>query len=76
MGKNGNTLGWGDAVGGSIYVLFGFLRCGDIVVPSDSFFDKTSHLAVGDAHVNNTSNPQYLQVNMKALKTDQFHQGV
>ena len=55
---------------------FGFLRCGEIVVPSDSTFDATSHLAAGDVQVDNTSNPQYIQVNIKVSKTDPFRQGV
>ena len=55
---------------------FGFLRCGEIVVPSDSTFNGTSHLAAGDVRVDNTSNPQYVQVNIKASKTDPFRQGV
>ena len=53
-----------------------FLRCGEVVVPSDSTFDETSHLAAGDVRVDNISDPHYLQVNIKASKTDPFRQGV
>ena len=50
-----------------------FFRCAEVVVPSDSTFDEASHLAAGDVR---TSDPHYLQVNIKASKTDPFHQGV
>ena len=33
-----------------------FLRCGEVVVPSDSTFDEASHLAAGDVR---TSHPHY-----------------
>ena len=55
---------------------FGFLRCGEVVVPSDLSFDATSHLAAGDVRVDDTSNPQYLQGHIKESKTDPFCQGV
>ena len=55
---------------------FGFLRCGEVVVPSDSTFDPTCHLASGDVRLDNTSNPQYIQVHIMASKMDPFRQGV
>ena len=55
---------------------FGFLRAGEVVVPSDSQFDPSSHLAYGDVRVDNTAAPQYLEVRIKASKTDPFRQGV
>ena len=55
---------------------FGFLRCREIVVPSDSTFNATTHVTVGDVRVDNTSNPQYIQVNIKTSKTDPFRRGV
>ena len=64
-------------MGGCMHVFFRFfLRCGEVVVPSDFTFDEASHLAAGDVRVDNTSDPHYLQVNIKASKTDPFHQGV
>ena len=51
---------------------FGFLRVGEIVVPSDSHFDPSSQLAFGDVHVNNVVTPHYLEVRIKASKTDPF----
>ena len=56
--------------------LFGFLRVGDIVVPSDSRFDSTSHLVFGDLRVNDVITPQYWKIRVKASKTDPFRQGV
>ena len=52
-----------------------FLRSGEIVVPSDSVFNVTNHSAGGDVQVD-ISNPNFLQVNIKASKTDRFRQGI
>ena len=55
---------------------FGFMRTGELVVPSDSGFDPSCHLAAGDVFVNNRSSPSYLVVNVKVSKTNPFRQGV
>ena len=55
---------------------FSFLRSGEVVIPSDSENDPVVHLSFGDVHVNNTTDPQFLEVIIKALKTDRFRQGV
>ena len=55
---------------------FGFLRSGEIVVPADSAYDRAVHLSGGDVRVDNTTDPQYLEVHIKASKTDSFHHGV
>ena len=55
---------------------FGFMRVGELVVPSDSGFDSSHHLAVGDVLVNNQTSPSYLVVSVKASKTDPFRQGI
>ena len=60
----------------SCMCFFGFLRSGEVVIPSDSAFDPSSHLSVGDVRVNDLSNPQFLEVNIKRSKTDPFRQGV
>ena len=49
----------------------GFLRSGEVVVPSDSAFDPSMHLAYGDVRADNTSSPQFLEVRIKASKTGQ-----
>ena len=55
---------------------FGFLRAGEIVVPSDQGFDGAIHLAYGDVRADNVVTPQYLEVRIKASKTDPFRKGV
>ena len=55
---------------------FGFLRSGEIVVPADSAYDRGVHLSWGDVRVDNTADPQYLEVHIKASKTDPFRHGV
>ncbi len=55
---------------------FGFLRSGEIVVPSETGYDQSSHLSFGDVRVDDRANPQYLEIHLKASKTDPFRQGV
>ena len=55
---------------------FGFLRVGEVVIPSDSSFDPSVHLAQGDVRVDSVTRPQYLEVTIKASKTDPFRRGV
>ena len=57
-------------------MLFWLSPGGRVVVPSDSQFDPSSHLAYGDVWVDNTAAPQYLEVRIKASKTDPFRQAV
>ena len=57
-------------------MLFGFLRAGELVVPSDSGFDPASHLAMGDVRVDSRSSPNYLVIRIKTSKTDPFRQGI
>ncbi len=60
----------------SCMCFFGFLRSGEVVVPSDSGFDATVHLAYGDVKLDNVASPRYLVVQIKASKTDPFRKGV
>ena len=55
---------------------FGFLWVGEIAVPSDFRFDPSSHLAFVDVCADNVVTPHYLEVRIKASKTDPFWQGV
>ena len=55
---------------------FGFLRSGEVVVPSDSDYDSSTHLSFGDVRVDSVDFPQYVEVRIKASKTDPFRQGV
>ena len=49
---------------------------GEIIVPSNSRFDPSSHLAFGDVCIDNVVTLHYLEVRIKASKTDPFWQGV
>ena len=56
----------------SCMCFFGFLRVGEIVIPSDSRFDPSSRLTFGDVRIDNVATPYYLEVRIKASKTDPF----
>ena len=55
---------------------FGFLRSGEVVVPTDGGYDPSIHLLFGDIRLDNARDPQFLEVMIKASKTDPFRQGV
>lgn len=55
---------------------FGFLRSGEVTIPSDKTFDPQLHLTFGDVLVDSTTEPSYIQVKIKASKTDPFRKGV
>ena len=46
------------------------------MVPSDKGYDPLVHLSVGDVKVDNRAKPAYLEVSIKASKTDIFRKGV
>ncbi len=55
---------------------FGFLRSGEITVPSDAAFDERTHLSFRDVSVDRLDNPSILKVRLKVYKTDPFRVGV
>ena len=55
---------------------FGFLRYGELTVPSESAYDEGAHLNFRDISVDSFANPQVLQVAIKRSKTDPFRTGV
>lgn len=55
---------------------FGFLRSGEVCTPSDTKFEPAVHLAYGDVRVNDYAVPQFLEVRIKASKTDPYRQNV
>ena len=59
----------------ALMCFFGFLRSGEVVIPTDSAFDPTTHLAYGDVRVDSTVSPTYLEVKLKSSKTDPFRMG-
>ena len=56
----------------SCMCFFGFLRTGEVVVPSDTGYDPTVHLTYGDVKVDEVQKPSYVEVTVKASKTDPF----
>ena len=55
---------------------FGFLRSGEVTLPSDSAFDPATHLTFDDIIVDDITNPTLLKLRLKASKTDPFRKGV
>lgn len=55
---------------------FGFMRAGELTVPSDQGYDPTIHLSLGDISVDNPADPGVLGVRLKASKTDPFRKGI
>ena len=49
---------------------FGFLRSGEITVPSDAAFDPSCHLTFQDATVNQVTDQQLLRVHLKTSPED------
>ena len=54
---------------------FGFLRTGEVVVPSQSQYDAEVHLSIDDVKLDSRIKPSYLIVQIKASKTDVFRKG-
>ena len=48
------------------FFFFGFLRSGEIVVPSAKEFEPGVHLSFGDVTLDNPEDPQVVQINIKA----------
>ena len=55
---------------------FGFLRSGEITVPSDAAFDAACHLTPVDVQLDSRESPALLRVQLKQSKTDPFQVGV
>jgi len=56
----------------SLLCFFGFLRSGELTVPTDSGLDDGVHLTFNDISVDCTEKPQVNCVRIKASKTDPF----
>ena len=59
----------------SCLCFFGFLRSGEVLAPSESHFDPGANLCFDDIWVDCLSHPTYMQVILKASKTDPFRLG-
>ena len=55
---------------------FGFLRCGEFTVPSQTDYDSDTHLSLTDIALDDKANPSVIQVTIKQSKRDPFRQGV
>lgn len=63
---------------GQPYIPFlgGFLRSGELTVPSDAAFDPGAHVCFSDVSLDSVTKPQVLKIRLKASKTDPFGKGV
>lgn len=48
------------------------MRSGEVVVPSQQGYDPMAHLSFGDVRVDSITNPQCIEIWIKASKTDPF----
>ena len=55
---------------------FGFLRSGELTVPSITGYEEGAHLSFQDVSVDSLEAPQMLKVKIKASKTDPFRTGL
>ncbi len=55
---------------------FGFLRSGEVTIPKEGGFEADRHLAVGDVRLSRYQDLHYVEVHLKASKTDPYRQGV
>ena len=55
---------------------FGFMRAGEMTVPSETSFDPSSHLCITDVTLDSITNPRMVKLNLKTSKTDPFRKGV
>ena len=52
-------------------LLFGFLRCGEFLVPDSATFDPDTHLSLDDVSLNTSISRCFFLLTIKASKTDQ-----
>ena len=62
--------------GATCLCFFGFQRTREVVVPSDVGYDPQVHLNFQDVKVDNRQNSKWLEVHLKASKTDLLRHGV
>ena len=54
---------------------FGFMRSGEVMVPSTRAYDPSRHLSWQDVSTDSVANPTVVRVTLKISKTDQVRQG-
>ncbi len=55
---------------------FGFMRAGELTLPSEAAFDPASHLSMSDVSIDDVASPSVVKLQLKASKTDPFRRGV
>ena len=55
---------------------FGFMRAGEITLPSEQSYDPEIHLNFSDIAIDNHKSPKLMKVRLKTSKTDQFRRGI
>ena len=60
----------------ALLCFFGFLRAGEVTVPSDMAYDEGAHLNFADVAVDSYIDPQVIKARIKVSKTDPFCLGV
>lgn len=55
---------------------FGFMRSGELTVPSLNSYCPQSHLSMNDVSVDRAGRPEIIHLTLKASKTDPFRKGV
>ena len=60
----------------SCLCFFGFMRAGEVTIPSESSYDPGVHLNFGDIAIDDPAKPTLLRIRLKASKTDPFRRGV
>ncbi len=56
--------------------LFGFLRSGEVTIPTDASFDMVVHRTFENIAVDNLKDPTMVTARLKSSKTDPFRKGV
>ena len=54
---------------------FGFLRSGEVVVPSESNYDSSAYLSLGDVWVDSVVSPQYVEIVLRHRRQTHFAKG-
>ena len=73
---------WSDTASGTMLwaaastCFFGFLRSGEVTIPSDHGYDEGAHLSFADVAVDCLQDPKIVKIKIKASKTDPFRLGV
>ena len=60
----------------SCLCFFGFLRAGELTVPTEAEYDAGVHLNFSDVALDSKCNPSFLRVHIMASKTDPFRKGI